>query len=128
MRVEIADRMAVDLTGSSPATRGPVNCGIAQTISAVRMAYKLLIHPDRPVDGGTFPTLTIHASEGSIFNAQEPAACQWYFTPLGLMTDLIVKALAPAMPDAVAAAHYGDSMVVGTTGRDPRRGDALPDG
>ena len=41
VRVEIAgDRMAVDLTGSSPATRGPVNCGIAQTISAVRMAYK----------------------------------------------------------------------------------------
>jgi N-methylhydantoinase B len=125
VRVEIVDdRMAVDLTGSSPATRGPVNCGIAQTISAVRMAYKLLIHPDRPVDGGTFPTLTIHAPEGSIFNAKEPAACQWYFTPLGLMTDLIVKALAPAIPNLAAAAHYGDSMVVATAGRDPRRDDA----
>lgn len=125
VRVEIAgDTMTVDLDGSSPATRGPVNCGIAQTISAARMAYKLLIHPDRPVDGGTFPTLTVRAPTGSIFNAQEPAACQWYFTPLGLMTDLIVKALAPAMPEAVAAAHYGDSMVVGTTGRDPRRGGA----
>src|SRR5688572_23939935 len=84
------------------------------------MAYKLLVHPDRPVDGGTFPTLTVTAPEGSIFNAQEPAACQWYFTPLGLLTDLIVKALAPAIPDKVAAAHYGDSMVVATTGRDPR--------
>jgi len=125
VRVEIAgDAIAVDLAGSAPATRGPVNCGIAQTISAVRMAYKLLIHPERPVDGGTFPTLTIHAPAGSIFNAQEPAACQWYFTPLGLMTDLIVKALAPAIPDTAAAAHYGDSMVVATAGRDPRRGGA----
>jgi N-methylhydantoinase B len=125
VRVEIAgDRMTVDLAGSAPATRGPVNCGIAQTISAVRMAYKLLIHPDRPVDGGTFPTLTIHAPEGTIFHAQEPSACQWYFTPLGLMTDLIVRALAPAIPERVAAAHYGDSMVVATAGRDPRRNDA----
>jgi N-methylhydantoinase B len=123
--VEIAgDTMTIDLAGSSPATRGPVNCGIAQTISAVRMAYKLLIHPDRPVDGGTFPTLTVRAPEGSIFNAREPAACQWYFTPLGLLTDLIVTALAPAIPNTVAAAHYGDSMVVATTGRDPRRNDA----
>ena len=40
------------------------------------------------------------------------------------MTDLIVKALAPAIPDIAAAAHYGDSMVVATAGRDPRRGDA----
>lgn len=118
------DTITVDLAGSSPATRGPVNCGMAQTISAVRMAYKLLVHPDRPVDGGTFPTLTVSAPEGSIFNAQEPAACQWYFTPLGLLTDLIVTALAPAIPDKVAAAHYGDSMVVATTGRDPRRDDA----
>lgn len=125
VRVEIAgDAMTVDLTGSAPATRGPVNCGIAQTISAVRMAYKLLIHPERPVDGGTFPTLTVRAPTGSIFNAQEPAACQWYFTPLGLMTDLIVKALAPVIPTQAAAAHYGDSMVVATAGRDPRRGDA----
>ncbi|MGH2616256.1 MAG: hydantoinase B/oxoprolinase family protein [Thermomicrobiales bacterium] len=125
VRVEIdGDRMTVDLTGSSLATRGPVNCGIAQTISAVRMAYKLLIHPDRPVDGGTFPTLSLRVPEGTIFHAREPAACQWYFTPLGLLTDLIVKALAPAIPDQVAAAHYGDSMVVATAGRDPRRGDA----
>jgi N-methylhydantoinase B len=125
VRVEIAgDAIAVDLAGSAAATRGPVNCGIAQTISAVRMAYKLLIHPDRPVDGGTFPTLTVRAPDGSIFNAQEPAACQWYFTPLGLMTDLIVKALAPAIANRAAAAHYGDSMVVATAGRDPRRGDA----
>jgi len=125
VRVTIdGDRMHVDLSGSAPATRGPINCGFAQTISATRMAYRLLIHPDRPVDGGTFPTLTVYAPEGSIFNAQEPAACQWYFTPLGLMTDLFISALAPAIPDKVAAAHYGDSMVVTIAGRDPRRGNA----
>jgi N-methylhydantoinase B len=102
--------------------QGPVNCGFAQTISACRVAFKLLINPTRPVDGGTFKTLDVKAPEGSIFAAQEPAACQWYFTPLGLLIDLVVTALAPVLPDEVAAAHFGDSMVLFLSGNDPRRG------
>jgi N-methylhydantoinase B len=125
VRIDVAgDRMTIDLDGSSPATEGPVNCGLAQTVSACRVAFKLLIHPERPVDGGTFETLEVKAPEGSMFAAQEPAACQWYFTPLGLLIDVIVKALAPALPGAVAGAHYGDSMVMYLAGKDPRRGDA----
>ncbi len=123
VRVEVAaDQMKIDLQGSSQAMTGPVNCGIAQTISAARVAYKLLINPDRPVDGGTFPTLTVTAPKGTVFYAQEPAACQWYFTPLGLLIDLIVKALSPALPDLAAGAHYGDSMVIYFAGIDPRKG------
>jgi N-methylhydantoinase B len=123
VRLEVrGDQMKIDLDGSSPQAEGPVNCGFAQTISACRVAFKLLINPERPVDGGTFKTLDVSAPEGSIFAAQEPAACQWYFTPLGLLIDLVVTALAPALPDKVAAAHFGDSMVAYLAGRDPRRG------
>jgi N-methylhydantoinase B len=124
VRVEVeGDEIHIDLTGSSRQARGPVNCGLAQTISACRMAFKLLVAPNRPVDGGTFRTLRVTAPEGSIFAAQEPAACHWYFTPLGLLIDLVIEALAEALPDAVAGAHYGDSMVIYVAGRDPRRGD-----
>jgi N-methylhydantoinase B len=124
VRIDVAgDRMTIDLDGSSPATVGPVNCGFAQTVSACRVAFKLLVNPERPVDGGTFKTLDVQAPEGSIFAAQEPAACQWYFTPLGLLIDLIVTALAPALPGEVAGAHFGDSMVMYLAGVDPRRGD-----
>jgi N-methylhydantoinase B len=124
VRVEVSgDRMTVDLAGSAEQTRGPVNCGFAQTISAVRVAFKLLVNPKRPADGGTFKTLTIEAPAGSIFRAQEPAACAWYFTPLGLLIDLIPKALAPALPEKVAGAHYGDSMVIYLAGKDPRKGN-----
>lgn len=115
-------KMVVDLDGSSEQTEGPVNCGFAQTISAVRVGFKLLINPDRPVDGGTFETLDVKAPEGSIFRATEPAACQWYFSSLGLLIDMIPKALAPAIPEKVAGAHYGDSMVIYVAGKDPRAG------
>src|SRR6266404_4155602 len=75
------------------------------------------------IPGGTFPTLTVTAPKGSMFYAQEPVACQWYFTPLGLLIDLIVKALSPALPDQAAGAHYGDSMVIYLAGVDPRKGN-----
>jgi N-methylhydantoinase B len=124
VRLEVAgDGMAIDLEGSSPQMEGPVNCGFAQTVSACRVAFKLLINPDRPVDGGTFKTLEVKAPTGSIFDAQEPAACQWYFSSLGLLIDLVVTALAPALPEQVAAAHFGDSMVMFLSGTDPRRGN-----
>jgi N-methylhydantoinase B len=35
----------------------------------------------------------------------------------------VIKALSPAIPARVAAAHYGDSMVVWFDGRDPRYGN-----
>jgi len=122
VRVDVVgEEMTIDLEGSSPQMEGPVNCGFAQTISACRVAFKLLINPERPVDGGTFKTLDVRAPASSIFDAQEPAACQWYFSSLGLLIDLVVTALAPVLPGQVAAAHFGDSMVMFLSGRDPRR-------
>ena len=114
------ETISLNLEGSAPQTRGSVNCGFTQTISAARLAFKLLINPTRPVDGGTFHTLKVEAPKNSIFNAQEPAACAWYFSSLGLLIDLFLKAMAPALPDHVAAAHYGDSMVISLNGVDSR--------
>ncbi|MEM9056889.1 MAG: hydantoinase B/oxoprolinase family protein, partial [Pseudomonadota bacterium] len=115
--------ITVDLTGSAPQATGPVNCGITQTIAAARVAYKLLICSEVSPNGGSFRPLTVNAPAGTIFSAQEPAACAWYFSSLGLLIDLVIKALAPAMPERAAAAHYGDSMVVTLAGHDPRHND-----
>lgn len=116
------DEMTIDLTGSSPQVQGSVNCGIAQTLSACRVAFKQLVNPGTPVNGGNFRNLRVLAPDGSIFAASEPAACAWYFTPLGLLIDLVARALAEVMPRSVAAAHYGDSMVTTFAGQD----DGLP--
>ena len=121
MKVIVEDeKITIDLDGSANQTQGPVNCGFAQTISACRVAFKLLINPKRPVDGGTFKTLDVTAPQGSIFKAEEPAACQWYFSSLGLLIDAFVKALSTSTKELSAAAHYGDSMVIFIGGVDPR--------
>jgi N-methylhydantoinase B len=123
VRVEVSgEEMTIDLTGSDDAQSGPVNCGGAQAISACRVAYKLLISPDRPSDGGAFRPLSVEVRPGSMLAAQEPSPCQWYFTPLGLLIDLVVRALSDALPEQAAGAHYGDSMLISFSGMDPRSG------
>lgn len=116
------DSIEFDVTESADQTRGPVNCGVAQAISALRVGYKLLISPDSNSNGGSFRPLTTLVREGSVLGAVAPAPCQWYFSHLGLLIDLVSKAMAPALPDRVAAASHGDSMIITTAGFDPRFG------
>lgn len=111
-----------DVTRSADQQTGPVNCGASQAVSALRVGYKLLVSPDLPGNGGSFRTMTTQVRKGSVLGAVAPAACQWYFSHLGLLIDLVAKALAPAVPDRVAGASFGDSMIVLTAGNDPRTG------
>jgi N-methylhydantoinase B len=123
VRVDVrGDEMTIDLSGTDDAKRGPVNCGEAQAVSAARVAYKLLINPDHAPDGGAFRALAVAVRRGSMLAAEDPAPCQWYFTPLGLLIDLVVKALADVLPEQAAGASYGDSMVISMSGLDPRDG------
>lgn len=123
VRVEIrGEEMTIDLSDTDDQAHGPLNCGEAQAISACRVAYKLLINPDNPPNGGAFRPLTVQTRPDSLLTARDPAPCQWYFTPLGLLIDLVVKALAEVLPERAAGASYGDSMVIGIAGIDHRSG------
>lgn len=116
------DSMLIDLTNTDDQTQGPVNCGRAQAVSAARVGYKLLVSPEISLNGGSFEPLEVDVRDGSLLAAQEPAACQYYYSSLGMLIDLVVKALAPVVPERVAAASYGDSMIIQFTGDDPRSG------
>lgn len=114
------EHMTIDLTDCADQTTGPVNCGRSQAVSAARVGYKLLISPSVSLNGGSFVPLDVVVRDGSMLSAREPAACQYYYSSLGMLIDLVVKALAPAMPEQVAAASYGDSMIVQFAGHNPR--------
>jgi N-methylhydantoinase B len=109
----------VDLTGSSPQRQGCTNCGIAQTISGARLAYKFLINSHHPPNGGHFRTLTVTAPAGTLFAAQEPAACLYYGPQIGLMIELMLRALSQALPGRVPAGQPSDQMNFIMNGRTP---------
>ncbi len=116
------ERMIIDLEGSSGPVQGSINCGAVQTASLLRLAYKTMINPDRAITGGSFSTMEVRIPDKCIFNAREPAACEWYFTGLGLLADLMISCLGEAMPEKATAAHYGDSMVAAFFDMDSDRG------
>ena len=115
------EEMIVDLAGTSGPVAGSVNCGAVQTKSLLRLAYKTMINPERAITGGSFETMTVKIPDDCLFNAQEPAACEWYFTGLGLLADLMISCMSEAMPNRATAAHYGDSMVACFLSVDPAR-------
>ncbi|WP_244930893.1 hydantoinase B/oxoprolinase family protein [Nocardioides sp. W7] len=125
IRIEVlGERMTVDLTRSPEAALGPVNCGRAQTVAAVRVAFKMLFSSERSFDGGCFQNLEVLTRPGTVHHAVEPAACGWYYTSLGMLIDLFVSAFAEVMPEQVTAAQFGDSMISyfagpGETAADP---------
>jgi N-methylhydantoinase B len=116
------ERIVVDLTGSSGPVRGPINCGASQTISMIRLAYMAMISPHLAITGGSFPTLEVIIPDSCVFNAKEPVACEWYFSGLGLVADLLFTCFGQATAGKAIGANYGDSMVVAFTGQNARHG------
>jgi N-methylhydantoinase B len=102
------DEMTVDYSGMNPQVPTPLNSGFSGGLAAARVAFKCLTMPDAPVNEGCFRPLKLISPEGTIVNAKPPAAIGLWSIMLPTVIDTILKALAPAMPDAVPAAHKGD--------------------
>jgi N-methylhydantoinase B len=113
------DRMTIDTTGSSAQRPGNINCGFATSASAARLAVAFLYPATAPeVNHGSFRALEVIAEPGSIFAARQPAACM-HPHPVMLLLDLVIRALAPVLPENVAAGLPGDSWNVLFMGEHP---------
>ncbi len=98
----------IDLSGSAPQQRGPINSPFPGTMSACRYVLKSITTPLLPANEGHFLPLKVIAPVGSIFNPQPPAACFLYAWPEQRLFDLIPMAMAKAIPDKVPAHSGGD--------------------
>ena len=116
------DEMTVDLAGSSPQAAGPINCGRVATLSGVRIAFKAITSPLSLVNEGTFRPLHLVVPDDCMFNAKMPAPSAVYGLILMTLCDTIFKALHPAIPERIPAAHYCDVSAIFLFGTDPRHG------
>ena len=115
------DSLTVDLEGTNGPVAGPINCGVAQAVSSVRVAYRLLFGSDKQPDGGSFRNLEVRVPESCFLNAREPAACTGYASSSVLLMDLLIRAFADIAPERVCAGQFGDALTH-VVGRDPRTG------
>jgi N-methylhydantoinase B len=106
------DTITVDFTGSAPQVQGPVNCAEGATVSAVKTILKALVEPGAPSNDGWFRPLKVVVPPRTIFSAEPPAAVGWYYEGTGHVSELVWKALAPAMRERVSAGS-ANSLCVG---------------
>lgn len=119
VKVEIkGDRMSVDLSEVSKQVGGFYNSGATAGMSCCQVAFKCLTSPlDMPINEGQFRALDIILPAGSVVSAVKPAAMRMWMTYPMTVVDTIFKAVAPAMPDQVAAGHHADLVVGRVNGR-----------
>ncbi len=109
-------QMIVDFTGSAPQVAGNVNAVTAIVRSATWYCVRLLAEDDVPVNHGCFQPVRVVVPEGSVINPYFPAAVAAGNTETGQrVVDVVLGALAQALPDKIPAASQGtmNNLTVG---------------
>jgi N-methylhydantoinase B/oxoprolinase/acetone carboxylase alpha subunit len=102
------DRAEVDFTGSSPQVAGSVNANYAIAVAAAMYCFRCLIRADVPYNAGLLRPIRIIVPDRSVVNAGLPAAmAAGNVETSQRITDVILGALATALPDRIPAASSG---------------------
>jgi N-methylhydantoinase B len=118
--------LTVDFTGSAPEAHGSINAVAAVAKAAVYYVVRCLMPEDAPANNGTFAPVTIIAPEGTVVNARPPRPVAGGNVETSQrITDVVLGALAQALPDVIPAASQGTMNNVTAGGRDPRTGQAF---
>lgn len=115
------DSLVVDLTGSAPQVRGPINCPIAPTESSVYYGVQAILDPGAVPNHGTYRPIEVIAPEGTVVNPRFPAPVVGRNMFTHRIASCVMAALGHALPDRLVASHYGSSNVFALS-------TALPDG
>jgi N-methylhydantoinase B/oxoprolinase/acetone carboxylase alpha subunit len=102
------DHATVDFTGSAAQTTGGVNANLAITLSATLYAFRCLVVDDVLYNDGIGRPITVIAPAGTIVNARHPSAVAGGNVECSQrITDVVLGALAKALPQWIPAASQG---------------------
>lgn len=115
--------VTVDFTGSDPQVEGSINGVAAITYSACFYVFRCLLSEEVPATAGLMRPIEVIAPEGTIVNAQPPAAVAGGNVETSQrIVDVLLRALAQAIPDRIPAAASGTMNNLTIGGTDPRTG------
>lgn len=112
-----------DFAGTDPQAKGPVNAPFAVTASVCYYTILALAGGAVPPNSGAYRAVHIHAPEGTLVNPVYPAPVVAANTETSnRIVDVLLDALAPAMPGRAVAGSYGCAGVFALGGWDATRG------
>ncbi|WP_138471984.1 hydantoinase B/oxoprolinase family protein [Poseidonocella sp. HB161398] len=121
LRVE-GDRAIFDLTGSAPQVKGNINLTRNAAKAAVAYALRTLLDPEIANNEGILECCELVTTPGSIVDCLAPAPVAQRLNTSQRLVDVIIGALAPAIPEAVVGAANGANTTAVFSGTDPRTG------
>lgn len=106
--VTIGDnRVQLDFAGTDPVSRWGINVPIIYTKAYACYALKCVVAPDIPNNSASLALFTIEAPAGSILNAERPAPVSLRHVMGHMVPDLVLGAVAQALPGQVQAEGAG---------------------
>jgi N-methylhydantoinase B len=113
----------LDFTGTAPACRGSVNAVMAITTSAVFYVFRCLLGEEVPACAGLMAPIRVVAPIGCVLNAEPPAAvAAGNVETSQRIVDVLLRALAGALPLRIPAASSGTMNNLSFGGLDPKTG------
>jgi N-methylhydantoinase B len=118
--------VTVDFTGSDPQVQGAINAVEAITYSACFYVFRCLLREDVPATSDLMRPIRVVAPLGSVVNARPPAAVAGGNVETSQrIVDVLLKALAQAIPDRIPAAASGTMNNLTIGGIDPRTAESF---
>jgi N-methylhydantoinase B len=113
--------VTVDFTGSDPQVQGSINAVEAITYSACFYVFRCLLAEDVPATAGLMRPIRVIAPLGTVVNARPPAAVAGGNVETSQrIVDVLLLALAQAIPGRIPAAASGTMNNLTIGGIDPR--------
>lgn len=114
-----AQSITLDLTDSSDMVPGNLNCPESVVAAAAYYCFRCLLPAEAPSCAGLFRRIKLLTRPGSVVNAQRPAAVAAGNVETSTrLVDLVLGALASALPEQIPAASQGsmNNLAMGSTG------------
>ncbi|MFH1138070.1 MAG: hydantoinase B/oxoprolinase family protein [Pseudomonadota bacterium] len=117
------DRVSLDFSESGAQVRGGINAVRAIAVSAALYVFRSLIEEDVPANAGALRAIEVITRPGTILDAVFPAAVAGGNVETSQrIVDVILGALAQALPEKIPAASQGTMNNLTLGGFDPRVG------
>jgi len=119
LSLQIADRgVLADFSGSAAQVDGNINCPLSVAAAAVYYVFRCLMPDQTPACAGSFRFIRLQAPLGSLLNARRPAAVAAGNVETSTrIVDVVMGALAQAIPESIPAASHGsmNNLALGGT-------------
>ncbi len=116
--------VSLDFSGTDLQVEGSINAVAAITFSACFYVFRCLLEEDVPATAGLMRPIEVIAPPGTVVNAHPPAAVAGGNVETSQrIVDVLLRALAQALPDRIPAAASGTMNNLTIGGIDPRSGE-----